>query len=57
LDSKFNEAEEAAAKKESKLESRLKTQLAATIPPKCGYDKSQIQALYTKVSQIVTQIG
>ena len=57
LDSKFNEANTAATKKETELESRLKKQLADAIPPKCGYDKTQIQALNIKYGQMVAQIS
>jgi hypothetical protein len=40
LDSKFNEANIAATKKETELESRLKKQLADANPPKSGYEKT-----------------
>jgi hypothetical protein len=48
FDSKFSQANITASKKETELESRLKKQLADAIPPKCGYDKTQIQALNIK---------
>jgi hypothetical protein len=57
LNLKITKVVKDASKRESDLQASLKKQLSAAIPPKCGYDKSQIQTLYTKVSQIVTQLG